>query len=194
MSKRNLIALGLVAALVAASLFLGYRWGRNSVEPEIITKTEYKTIRVKDPTPSLSYNTGKLIFVPVEATESQSDSTTHLTPKDAPTATPDSTEESIVVELPEEMREYRDSTVVNDSTKLYYHIGVKGYNPSLAFADFTLPYVTTTETIVKKKPPVEFGWGLVGGVGYGVINRKPDVFVGVGVSLNFNFGNSKRGR
>ena len=98
------------------------------------------------------------------------------------------------MELPEEMKEYRDSTVVNDSTKLYYHIGVKGYNPSLAFADFTLPYVTTTETIVKKKSPVEFSWGLVGGVGYGVINRKPDVFVGLGVSLNFNFGNSKRGR
>ena len=194
MSKRNLIALGLVAALVAASLFLGYRWGRNSVEPKIVTKTEYKTIRVKDPLPSLSYNTGKLIFVPVAAFESQSDSTIHLAPIDAPTASPDSTAGGIVVELPEEMKEYRDSTVVNDSTKLYYHIGVKGYNPSLAFADFSLPYVTTTETIVKKKPPVEFGWGLVGGVGYGMINRKPDVFVGVGVSLNFNFGNSKRGR
>lgn len=194
MSKRNLIALGLVAALVAASLFFGYRWGRNSVEPKIVTKTEYKTIRVKDPLPSLSYNTGKLIFVPVAAFESQSDSTIHLAPIDAPTASPDSTAGGIVVELPEEMKEYRDSTVVNDSTKLYYHIGVKGYNPSLAFADFSLPYVTTTETIVKKKPPVEFGWGLVGGVGYGMINRKPDVFVGVGVSLNFNFGNSKRGR
>lgn len=194
MSKRNIIALGLVAALVAASLFFGYRWGHNSVEPEIVTKTEYKTIRVKDPAPSFSYNTGKIIFVPVEAPKSQSDSTTHLTPKDAPTASPDSIAGGIVVELPEEMKEYRDSTVVNDNTKLYYHIGVKGYNPSLAFADFTLPYVTTTETIVKKKPPVEFGWGLVGGVGYGVINRKPDVFVGVGVSLNFNFGNSKRGR
>lgn len=194
MSKRNLIALGLVAALVAASLFFGYRWGRNSVEPKIVTKTEYKTIRVKDPLPSLSYNTGKLILVPVAASEPQSDSTVHLTPIDAPTASPDSTAGGIVVELPEEMKEYRDSTVVNDSTKLYYHIGVKGYNPSLAFADFSLPYVTTTETIVKKKPPVEFGWGLVGGVGYGMINRKPDVFIGVGVSLNFNFGSSKRGR
>lgn len=194
MSKRNLIALGLVAALVAASLFWGYRWGRDSVEPEIVTKTEYRTIRVKDPAPSFSYNTGKLIFAPIEAVKLKSDSTIHLAPLDAPTASPDSTEGSIVVELPEEMKEYRDSTVVNDSTKLYYHIGVKGYNPSLAFADFALPYVTTTETIIKKKPPVEFGWGLVGGVGYGVINRKPDVFVGVGVSLNFNFGNSKRGR
>lgn len=194
MSKRNLIALGLVAALVAASLFLGYRWGRNSVEPEIVTKTEYRTIRVKDPAPSFSYNTGKLIFAPVEAVKLKSDSTIRLTPLNAPTASPDSIAGVIVVELPEEMKEYRDSTVVNDSTKLYYHIGVKGYNPSLAFADFALPYVTRTETIVKKKPPVEFGWGLVGGVGYGVINRKPDVFVGVGVSLNFNFGNNKRGR
>lgn len=194
MSKRNLIALGLVAALVAASLFWGYRWGQNSIEPKVVTKTEYKTIRVKDPIPSFSYNTGKLIFVPVAASESQSDSTVHLTPKDAPTASLDSIAGGIVVELPEEMKEYRDSTVVNDSTKLYYHIGVKGYNPSLAFADFSLPYVTTTETIVKKKPPVEFGWGLVGGFGYGIINRKPDVFVGVGVSLNFNFDNSKRRR
>lgn len=149
---------------------------------------------MKDPAPSLSYNTGKLIFVPIEAPKPQRESTTHLSPKDAPTASPDSIAGDIVVELPEEMKEYRDSAVMNDSTKLYYHIGVKGYNPSLAFADFTLPYVTTTETIVKKKPQVEFGWGLVGGVGYGVINRKPDVFVGVGVSLSFNFGNSKRGR
>lgn len=194
MSKRNFIALGLVAALVAASLFFGYRWGRDSVEPEIVTKTEYRTIRVKDPAPSFSYNTGKLIFAPVEAVKLKSDSTIHLAPLDAPTASLDSIAGVVVVELPEEMKEYRDSTVVNDSTKLYYHIGVKGYNPSLAFADFALPYVTTTETIIKKKPPVEFGWGLVGGVGYGVINRKPDVFVGVGVSLNFNFGNSKRGR
>lgn len=194
MSKRNLIALGLVAALVAASLFFGYRWGRNSVEPKIVTKTEYKTIRVKDPLPSLSYNTGKLILVPVAVSEPQSDSTVHLAPIDEPTASPDSIAGGVVVELPEEMKEYRDSTVVNDSTKLYYHIGVKGYNPSLAFADFSLPYVTTTETIIKKRPPVEFGWGLVGGVGYGMINRKPDVFIGVGVSLNFNFGNSKRGR
>ena len=108
MSKRNLIALGLVAALVAASLFFGYRWGRNSVEPEIVTKTKYKTIRVKDPAPSFSYNTGKLIFVPVEAPKSQSGSTTRLTPKDAPTASPDSIAGGIVVELPEEIKEYKN--------------------------------------------------------------------------------------
>lgn len=189
MSRQNLIAIGLVAALIAASLFFGYRWGRNSVEPEIVTKTEYKTIRVKDPAPSFSYNTGKLIFVPVAVSESQSDSTIHLAPIDAPTASPDSIAANMVVELPEEVKEYRDSTVVNDSTKLYYHIGVKGYNPSLAYADFSVPYTHSYSVVERKQPIVEVAVGPTAGFGYGMINRNPDFFVGLGVTLKFNLRN-----
>ena len=108
MSRQNLITIGLVVALVAASLFFGYRCGRNSVTPKIVTRTEYKTIRVKDPAPALSFNTGNLIFVPVEAVKSKSDSTIHLAPLDAPTALPDSIAGGIVVELPEEIKEYKN--------------------------------------------------------------------------------------
>ena len=189
MSKRNLIALGLVAALVAAGLFLGYRWGRNSIEPEIVTKTEYRTIRVKDPAPSFSYNTGKLIFVPVEATESQSDSTTYLTPKDAPTASPDSIADNMVVELPEEVKEYADTVKTDDGIFINYRIGVKGYNPSLAYADFSVPYTHSSSVVERKQPIVEVAVGPTAGFGYGVINRKPDFFVGLGVTLKFNLRN-----
>ena len=189
MSKRNLIALGLVAALMAASLFFGYNCGRNSVTPKIVTRTEYKTIRVKDPTPSFSYNTGKLIFVPVEATESQSDSTTRLTPKDAPAASPDSIADNMVVELPEEVKEYSDTAKTDDGMLINYRIGVKGYNPSLAYADFSVPYTHSSSVVERKLPIVEVAVGPTVGFGYGMINRKPDFFVGLGVTLKFNLRN-----
>lgn len=189
MSKRNLIVLGLAAALAAASLFWGYRWGQNSIEPKVVTKTKYKTIRVKDPIPSLSYNTGKLIFVPVAASESQSDSTIHLTPKDAPTASPDSIAGGIVVELPEEIKEYADTSEVEEGIYLNYRIGVKGYNPSLAYADFSVPYTHTTSIVEKKRPLVEVAIGPTAGFGYGLTTHNPDLFVGVGVTLKFNLKN-----
>lgn len=189
MSKRNLITIGLVAALVAASLFFGYRWGCNSITPKTVIKTEYKTIRVKDPIPSLSFNTGKLIFVPVEASKSESDSTIHLVPSDAPTASPDSITGGIVVELPEEVKEYADTAKVDDGTVINYRIGVKGYNPSLAYADFSVPYTYNTTVVEKKRPLVEVAIGPTAGFGYGLTTHKPDWFVGAGVTLKFNLRN-----
>lgn len=189
MSRRNLIAIGLVVALVAASLFFGYRCGRNSVTPEIVTRTEYKTIRVKDPVPALSVNTGKLIFVPVKAVKSKSDSTVHLIPKDASAASPDSIDGNIVVELPEEVKEYADTAKTEDGMFINYRIGVKGYNPSLVYADFSVPYTHSTSVVERKQPLVEVAVGPTAGFGYGMINRKPDFFVGAGVTLKFNLRN-----
>lgn len=39
-----------------------------------------------------------------------------------------------------------------------------------------------TNTIYKKK---HFNWGIQAGVGYGLITRSPDVYVGVGLQYNF---------
>lgn len=186
MSRQNLIAIGLVVALVAASLFFGYKWGRNSIEPEIVTRTEYKTIRVKDPTPALSFKTGNLIFVPVETVKSKSDSTIHLAPLDAPTASPDSIADNMVVELPEEVKEYADTAKTDDGMFINYRIGVKGYNPSLAYADFSVPYIHSSSVVERKQPIVEVAVGPTAGFGYGMINRNPDFFVGFGVTLKFN--------
>lgn len=189
--KKNLIISGLIAILVAVSLFCGYKWGLKNAEPEVITETKFRTIHIKDPAPSFSFNTGKLIFVPVEAFKDEGGSVTHLVPLNAPAASPDSIESKIVVELPEEVREYTDSTEVND-TQLYYRIGVRGYNPSLAYADFSIPYTQTTCVENRKEPLVEVAVGPVGGFGYGFINCKPDFFVGVGVALKFNLNRKSR--
>ena len=84
-----------------------------------------------------------------------------------------------------------DSTVVmNKETKVYrdstYEAQISGFQPHLdhikVFPKTT--YITTEKTsyIEKKK---HFNHGIQIGVGFGVINRKPDVFVGYGVQINF---------
>lgn len=189
MSKRNLIAIGLVVALVATSLFFGYSCGRNSITPKIVTRTEYKTIRVKDPAPALSFNTGKLIFVPVEAVKSKNDSTIRLAPLDVSAASPDSIANNMVVELPEEVKEYADTAKTDDGMLINYRIGVKGYNPSLAYADFSVPYIHSSSVVEREQPIVEVAVSPTAGFGYGVMNHKPDFFVGIGVTLKFNLRN-----
>ena len=42
--------------------------------------------------------------------------------------------------------------------------------------------VTITNTVIKKR---HLHWGITGGAGYGVINKKPDIFIGVGVMYEF---------
>lgn len=84
-----------------------------------------------------------------------------------------------------------DSTVVmNKETKVYrdstYEAQISGFQPHLdhikVFPKTT--YITTEKTsyIEKKK---HFNHGIQIGVGFGVINRKPDVFIGYGVQINF---------
>lgn len=84
-----------------------------------------------------------------------------------------------------------DSTVVmNKETKVYrdstYEAQISGFQPHLdhikVFPNTT--YITTEKTsyIEKKK---HFNHGIQIGVGFGVINRKADVFVGYGFTYNF---------
>lgn len=84
-----------------------------------------------------------------------------------------------------------DSTVVmNKETKVYrdstYEAQISGFQPHLdhikVFPNKT--YITTEKTsyIEKKK---HFNHGIQIGVGFGVINRKPDVFVGYGFQYSF---------
>ena len=84
-----------------------------------------------------------------------------------------------------------DSTVVmNKETKVYrdstYEAQISGFQPHLdhikVFPNTT--YITTEKTsyIEKKK---HFNHGIQIGVGFGVINRKPDVFVGYGFQYSF---------
>lgn len=80
--------------------------------------------------------------------------------------------------LPREEKTYTD-----DST---YNVRISGFQPILE--DITVyprtMYITKEKTLeIEKKQ--RFTWGIQGGFGYGLINRKPDFFIGVGCQYNF---------
>lgn len=72
--------------------------------------------------------------------------------------------------VPRTQKRYEDST---------YTAWVSGYEPRLDSIEVyqKTVVVTKTQTVTKRN---RFNVGLTGGFGYGLINRKPDVWVGVG--------------
>jgi len=93
--------------------------------------------------------------------------------------------------LPIERLEYNDEVITEDSCRVRYRASVTGYNPSLDTISFDLTYpkitetntVTVTERVKEKAPRVSVG--LQTGFGYGVFNKKPDLYVGFGFSYRF---------
>lgn len=84
-----------------------------------------------------------------------------------------------------------DSTVTIDKeTKIYkdslYELQLSGIRPNLDYIN-VYPKTTyiTTEKVSYVKDKRRFTHGIQAGIGFGVINRKPDVFIGYGVQINF---------
>lgn len=84
-----------------------------------------------------------------------------------------------------------DSTVVmNKETKVYrdstYEAQISGFQPHLDHIKvFPKTTYITTEKVSYVKDKRRFTHGIQAGIGFGVINRKPDVFIGYGVQINF---------
>lgn len=78
----------------------------------------------------------------------------------------------VPVQIPIETKIYQDST---------YRAVISGYRASLDTIQVypIHTYTTITNIITKKK---RFNIGLQAGVGYGYFNKKPDIYVGLGVS------------
>lgn len=81
------------------------------------------------------------------------------------------------IELPKETKVYRDST---------YEASISGFQPNL---DHISVYPKTIYITEEKTSYIEnkkhFHHGIQAGIGFGVINRKPDVFVGYGFQYSF---------
>lgn len=76
----------------------------------------------------------------------------------------------VPVRIPIERTTYQDST---------YRAVVSGYRASLDTIQVYPIHTYTTITNTKQK---RFNIGVQAGVGYGVFNKKPDIYVGLGVS------------
>lgn len=103
-------------------------------------------------------------------TERADDSSSYATDKKVPIST---RLDTAWVTLPRTQKRYQDST---------YEAWVSGYDPKL---DSIYVYRKTVRTIEKqavtKKQP--FSLGIIGGAGYGLYSKKPDVFIGIGGSI-----------
>ena len=152
----------IVVALLAASSAINVWFWRTEPEPSIVIKrdTVWKDSIIREPLPAETINTGRVVYLRIPVKEYLPGDTVH---------------DSIEVPIPIMQKRYEDSL---------YTAWVSGYEPNLDSINLHLPTITETitKTIVKPSPLITFG--IQAGGGYGVINRKPDIYVGVGAQLN----------
>lgn len=84
---------------------------------------------------------------------------------------------------------YKDTTCTPPAS-VNYHLLVRtdNYDVDSIGLKFNVDYPritetqTITKTITKKK---HWGYGIQTGFGYGIFNRKPDLYIGMGITYNF---------
>ena len=151
-----------VVALLAASIAINVWFWTTEPEPSVVIErdTVWKDSIIREPVPAETIDIGKTVYIKVPV------------PKYLPG---DTIHDSIEVPVPIYQKRYEDSL---------YTAWVSGYRPNLDSIRLYLPEVqtTVTKTIVTPAPLITFG--IQAGGGYGVINRKLDIYVGVGAQIN----------
>ena len=151
-----------VVAFLLLSIAINVWFWTTEPEPSVVIErdTVWKDRIIREPLPAETIDIGKTVYVKVPV------------PKYLPG---DTIHDSIEVPVPIYQKRYEDSL---------YTAWVSGYRPNLDSIRLYLPEVQTTitKTIVKPSPLITFG--IQAGGGYGIINRKPDIYVGVGAQIN----------
>ena len=153
-------ALWIVVAVLTVSIAVNVWQWKN--QPEAETRVEHDTVWrdsiIREPAPAETINTGKVVYIKIPVPGER-----------------DTIRDSIEVPIPIVQKRYEDSL---------YTAWVSGYDPALDSIELRLPTITetVTKTVVKPSPLITFGVQVGGG--YGVFNRKPDVYVGVGGQIN----------
>lgn len=90
------------------------------------------------------------------------------------------------------LKTYEDSITTDNDAKVQYRAIISGYEQSLDTISFNVKYpmvtntitntITNEKTITKYKSP-KITAGIAAGAGYGIINKKPDIFIGFSVQL-----------
>ena len=167
MKAAHLILLFLLGCIVGLSVKLCHRPDSSQPEPSITTVTD--TIVVRD-----TLILRDTVFKP------------HYIER----VTTDTIEIKADTTLSRERLTY-STTIDTDSLRGQIKAVVSGVDASLDTLsyNFIVPTKETfieKETIIEKKiAPSRFYWGVGVGVGYGLINRQPDIFIGASVGVRF---------
>lgn len=143
-------------------------------QPDIQTKVEFKTDTLTvTKTDTVPHYITKTITKPVPVKETI---IRHDTLYNAPLS----------------VKTYEDSITTTNDAKVQYRATVSGYEQSLDTIEFNVKYpmvtntitntITNEKTITKYKNP-KITAGIAAGAGYGIINKKPDIFIGFSVQL-----------
>ena len=164
MKKAFIILCLLFAVSVGLNVWLATR--EATTETTIERDTMWRDSIISEPVAAETIQTGRVVYikVPNPSTPSTGSGTVH-----------DTIHDSIDVPVPIVQKRYEDSL---------YTAWVSGFEPALDSINLRLPTVTeiVTKTIVKPSPLITFG--VQAGAGYGVINKKPDIYLGVGAQIN----------
>ena len=175
----------IVLAMLAASIAMNV-WFWTS-EPEIKTilkrDTVWRDTTIYEPQPAETVNTGRVVYirVPVKSggglTGPIGDSPRCATIVEQAGTVPMAQKDSMEVAIPIVQKRYEDSL---------YTAWVSGFRPNLDSIRLHQPEVETTVTKYVERPAKRLAIGPSVGVGYGIINGKPDIWAGVTVTWNFN--------
>lgn len=164
MKKAFIILCLLFAVSVGLNIWLATR--EPTTETTIERDTMWRDSIIYEPVPAETVKTDRVVYikVPNPSTPSTVSGTVH-----------DTIHDSIDVPIPIYQKRYDDSL---------YTAWVSGYEPNLDSIDLRLPTITetVTKTIVKPSPLITFG--IQAGAGWGVLNQKPDIYIGVGGQVN----------
>ena len=151
-----------VVAFLLVSVAINVWFWRSYPKPSVVIErdTVWKDTTIYEPQPAETIDIGKTVYIKVPV------------PKYLPG---DTIHDSIEVPIPIIQKRYEDSL---------YTAWVSGFEPNLDSIRLYQPTITETitKTIVKPAPLITFG--IQAGGGYGIINRKPDIYVGVGAQIN----------
>ena len=149
----------LVAVLIASIAVNVWQWRH---QPEAETRVEHDTVWkdtvIREPSPAETINTGRVVYIKIPVPGER-----------------DTIRDSIDVPIPIIQKRYDDSL---------YTAWVSGFEPNLDSISLHQPEIitTVTKTIVKPSPLISVG--IQAGGGIGIINRKPDIYIGVGGQIN----------
>lgn len=161
---------------VMLNVWQGYKWVHryDSIEQRVERDTVWRDHTVTLPVPVAERKTGESIRVKIPALPYYTEAR-HRTQQREPDAVavetmPEDTADSIEITLERTQLTYRDSL---------YTAYVSGYDARLDSLVITYPTVSEKWTVTK--PVRHWSVGVQAGYGYGITNKKPDLYIGLGV-------------
>ncbi len=161
---------------VVLNVWQGYMWVHryDGMEQRVERDTVWRNHTVTLPAPVAERKTGEGIRVKIPALLCYTEArhrTQQREPDDmAVEAIPEDAGDSIEITLERTQLTYRDSL---------YTAYVSGYDARLDSLVITYPTVTEKRTVIKSAR--RWSVGVQAGYGYGIMNKKPDLYIGLGV-------------